>query len=69
MKDLDIAKFGGTSVGNFQAMTSSYKVTVSNKNTRLVIISACSGVTNILVELASGACNKEKIDALIAKLR
>lgn len=69
MKELDIAKFGGTSVGNFQAMTSSYKVSVSNKNTHLVIISACSGVTNILVELASGACNTQKTDELIAKLR
>jgi len=42
MENLDIAKFGGTSVGNFDAMTSSYKVVVGNKNSRIVVISACS---------------------------
>lgn len=69
MKELDIAKFGGTSVGNFNAMVSSYKVSIANPATRLVIISACSGVTNILVELASGACDGQKTDELIGKLR
>ncbi len=69
MKNLDIAKFGGTSVANFEAMLSSYKVVVSNPNTRVVIISACSGVTNILVELASGACSRDKVSELIEKLR
>lgn len=69
MENLDIAKFGGTSVGNFEAMTSSYKVVVSNKNSRVVVISACSGVTNLLVELASGKCDLAKIDEIIEKLR
>ena len=50
-------------------MLSSYKVVVSNPNTRVVIISACSGVTNILVELASGACSRDKVSELIEKLR
>jgi len=69
MENLNIAKFGGTSVGNFEAMTSSYKVVVGNKNTRVVVISACSGVTNLLVELASGKCSESKIDEIIEKLR
>lgn len=69
MENLDIAKFGGTSVGNFEAMTSSYKVVIANKNTKLVAISACSGVTNILVELASGSCDGAKIEELLGKLR
>ncbi len=69
MENLDISKFGGTSVANFEAMTSSYKVVVANKNTSVVVISACSGVTNILVELASGACSKEHTLELIEKLR
>ena len=68
MENLDIAKFGGTSVGNFDAMTSSYKVVVGNKNSRIVVISACSGVTNLLVELANGTTD-EKIDEIIEKLR
>ncbi|MBO6258554.1 MAG: lysine-sensitive aspartokinase 3 [Succinivibrio sp.] len=69
MENLDIAKFGGTSVGNFEAMTSSYRVVIANKNTKLVAISACSGVTNILVELASGSCSGAHIDELLEKLR
>ena len=69
MENLDIAKFGGTSVGNFDAMTSSYKVVVGNKNSRIVVISACSGVTNLLVELASGKCSDSKINEIIEKLR
>lgn len=68
MKELDIAKFGGTSVGTYEAMESSYKVAVSNPATRVVVASACSGVTNILVELASGACNAQKIDENLGKL-
>jgi aspartate kinase len=69
MKELDISKFGGTSVGNFKAMESSYKVATSNPATRIVVSSACSGVTNILVELASGACNREKIEEDLDKIR
>ena len=53
MENLDIAKFGGTSVGNFEAMSSSYKVVIGNKKSRVVVVSACAGVTNLLVELAS----------------
>lgn len=69
MENLDIAKFGGTSVGNFETMTSSYKVVIGNKNSRIVVISACSGVTNLLVELASGKCSNSEIDEIIEKLR
>lgn len=69
MNNLDIAKFGGTSVANYQAMVSSAKVVLANKNTKLVVLSACAGVTNILVELSSGACNKDKIKELIDKLK
>lgn len=50
-------------------MTSSYKVVVGNKNSRIVVISACSGVTNLLVELASGKCSDSKINEIIEKLR
>ncbi len=69
MQHLDIAKFGGTSVKDFQAMSSSVKVVVSNPNTRLVVVSACAGVTNILVELASGALSYDKILEKVDALR
>ena len=69
MENLDIAKFGGTSVGNFEAMQSSYKVVIGNSNTKVVVVSACAGVTNMLVELSSGQCDDKKIDEIIDKLR
>lgn len=69
MQHLDIAKFGGTSVKDFQAMSSSVKVVVSNPNTRLVVVSACAGVTNILVELASGALSYDQILEKVEALR
>lgn len=69
MKELDIAKFGGTSVKDFEAMSSSARVVLSNPNTRLVVVSACAGVTNLLVELASGALFGDGIEAKISELR
>ena len=69
MKELDIAKFGGTSVKDFEAMSSSSRVVLSNPNTRLVVVSACAGVTNLLVELASGALFGDGIEAKISELR
>lgn len=68
MQELDIAKFGGTSVANFKAMSSSVNVVCANKNTRLVVVSACAGVTNILVELASGALSRTMCEEKLQKL-
>nr|WP_302470934.1 lysine-sensitive aspartokinase 3 [Vibrio antiquarius] len=50
----NVAKFGGTSVANFEAMSRCATIIENNPNTRLVVSSACSGVTNLLVELANG---------------
>lgn len=68
MQNLDIAKFGGTSVANYEAMTKCVGVVTSNPNTKLVVVSACAGITNILVELASGACDDTKREELISKI-
>ena len=54
MSAFNVAKFGGTSVANFEAMSRCATIIENNPNTRLVVISACSGVTNLLVELANG---------------
>ncbi|MDF5302719.1 lysine-sensitive aspartokinase 3, partial [Vibrio parahaemolyticus] len=51
MSAFNVAKFGGTSVANFEAMSRCATIIENNPNTRLVVSSACSGVTNILVEL------------------
>ncbi|AHG79631.1 Aspartokinase [Mannheimia varigena USDA-ARS-USMARC-1388] len=65
MSHLSVAKFGGTSVANFDAMTSSANIVIADANTRVVVLSASAGVTNYLVELANG-CEKEKRDEIIA---
>ena len=53
-----VAKFGGTSVADFDAMSRSADVVLSNPNVRLVILSASAGITNLLVALADG-CEQE----------
>ena len=68
MQNLDIAKFGGTSVANYEAMSNCVKVVTMNPNTKLVVVSACAGVTNLLVELASGACDSKKREEIIAQV-
>ncbi|MDW1822154.1 lysine-sensitive aspartokinase 3 [Vibrio sp. Vb1018] len=54
MSAFNVAKFGGTSVANYEAMSRCATIVENNPNTRLVVSSACSGVTNLLVELANG---------------
>ena len=54
MGNFNVAKFGGTSVANFEAMSRCAAIIEQNPNTKLVVSSACSGVTNLLVELANG---------------
>ena len=68
MQNLDIAKFGGTSVANYEAMSKCVQVVTQNPNTKLVVVSACAGVTNLLVELSSGAHNATKREEIIAQV-
>lgn len=49
-----VAKFGGTSVADFDAMDRSADVVLADPRTRLVVLSASAGITNLLVALASG---------------
>lgn len=59
-----VAKFGGTSVANFDAMSRSATLVLANKNVRLVVLSASAGVTNLLVELASGLESRMRLDKI-----
>ena len=52
--NLNVAKFGGTSVADFDAMNRSADVVLQDSNTRLVVLSASAGITNLLVSLAEG---------------
>lgn len=49
-----IAKFGGTSVADYQAMSNSANIVIANPNVKVVVLSASAGVTNLLVALAEG---------------
>nr|WP_301339145.1 lysine-sensitive aspartokinase 3 [Vibrio sp. Y42_MX_L11] len=64
----NVAKFGGTSVANFEAMSRCATIIENNPNTRLVVISACSGVTNLLVELANGVQDQTHRTELLQNL-
>ncbi|MBE4012391.1 lysine-sensitive aspartokinase 3 [Vibrio parahaemolyticus] len=68
MSAFNVAKFGGTSVANFEAMSRCATIIENNPNTRLVVSSACSGVTNILVELANGVQDQEQRAELLKNL-
>ncbi|YCO03974.1 lysine-sensitive aspartokinase 3 [Vibrio sp. VNB-15] len=68
MSAFNVAKFGGTSVANFEAMSRCATIIENNPNTRLVVSSACSGVTNLLVELANGVQDQEHRAEVLQKL-
>ncbi len=58
MNKICVAKFGGSSVANYEVMQNCANVVLNNPNTHIVVLSASAGVTNLLVELANG-----KLDA------
>ncbi|CCK16172.1 Aspartokinase [Cronobacter universalis NCTC 9529] len=68
MRDsLVVAKFGGTSVADFDAMNRSADVVLDDGHVRLVVLSASAGITNLLVALAEGPEATErfvKLDAI-----
>lgn len=68
MTNTIIAKFGGTSVADADAMNRSADVVLSNPDVRVVVLSASAGVTNLLVALAEG-CEPEKRHDLIEQIR
>lgn len=67
--DLNIAKFGGTSVADFAAMNLCADIIAKNRNTRVVVVSASAGVTNYLVELAHKALTQEQINETLERIR
>lgn len=68
MSHLSVAKFGGTSVADFEAMSACADIVMADANTRVVVLSASAGVTNYLVELASG-CEIERREAILAAVQ
>ncbi|MDN4501728.1 lysine-sensitive aspartokinase 3 [Alteromonadaceae bacterium BrNp21-10] len=68
MNQLNIAKFGGTSVANHAAMQNCARIVKNNPLTRVVVVSASAGVTNCLVELANTEMTTAQIDTVIKQI-
>ncbi|MCW3171868.1 lysine-sensitive aspartokinase 3 [Shewanella subflava] len=68
LNQLVVAKFGGTSVADYPAMSRCADIVLSNPNTRVVVVSASSGVTNLLVELTSANVNDERRLSLLKQI-
>ncbi len=66
-----VLKFGGTSVGTPQGMNQIREIITKDKNKKLVVLSALSGVTNALVEIGERLRKKEHEQAtkVIKKLQ
>lgn len=69
MNNLNIAKFGGTSVADFEAMSNCARVVQQNSSTRIVVVSASAGVTNYLVELAHNPLTQEQTAKVLSSIR
>ncbi|HHG0472095.1 TPA: lysine-sensitive aspartokinase 3 [Proteus mirabilis] len=63
-----IAKFGGTSVANFAAMEKCADIILKQKSARVVVLSASAGITNLLIELATGVEATQRA-TLLAQVR
>ena len=59
---LSIAKFGGTSVANYEVMQNCARIVAGNDKTRIVVVSAAAGVTNHLVSLAHTPMTQQQIE-------
>ncbi len=63
MSKLIIAKFGGTSVADFDAMSRCADIILADENIRVVVVSASSGVTNLLVDITQTTDVIQRYDA------
>jgi len=66
---ITVAKFGGTSVADYQAMLRCAKIIKNDPNTRLVVVSASAGVTNYLVRLSQTDVSVVEQDDIIDNIR
>ena len=64
---LNVAKFGGTSVADHEAMLRCAHIIKSQPETRVVVVSASAGVTNYLVTLSQKLLTREERTEIIEK--
>ena len=62
---MKVLKFGGTSVGKPETMHSVAKL-ISDKDQKIVVLSAVSGTTNALVDIAAKYTKGDKAAGLLA---
>ena len=70
--NITVAKFGGTSVADYQAMLRCADIIKKNTTNRLVVVSASAGVTNHLVRLSQAdvsTTEREQIMTNIADIQ
>jgi len=63
-----VSKFGGTSVGTFEAMQRSAKIVASDTDRKLIVISATSGTTNDLVALADSNLDSTSREEILKRI-
>lgn len=61
-----VMKFGGSSVENASAMLNVFKIVSSEKRKRIVVLSACKGITDLLLDISKIALNN--LDEAISKI-
>ncbi|NJW53336.1 aspartate kinase [Salinimicrobium oceani] len=68
---MKVLKFGGTSVGSSESIRNVKQIIASQKGRKIVVVSAMSGVTNMLVELASAEKHgkAEVVEGLMLELK
>ena len=66
---ITVAKFGGTSVADFQAMLRCAHIIKNDTSNRLVVVSASAGVTNYLVRLSQESISAQEQAEIIANIR
>lgn len=67
--NLTVAKFGGTSVANYQAMSRCARIILDNPDIRLVAVSASAGVTNLLVKLGNEPLSGNERENVLQQIR
>lgn len=65
---LNVAKFGGTSVADHEAMLRCANIIKSQPQTRVVVVSASAGVTNYLVALSQSQLESSEQAAIISQI-
>lgn len=65
---ISVAKFDGTSVANIELITKCIEIIKNTSQVKVVVVSAHSGVTNILVKLVTSCYNESFIQETISKI-